>query len=171
MLDKLLAKWTWKKKCSSILSLAWIICVFNWRGNLNRHNSHLMWNKRQKKKKEERVMVSLRVWSEGRTTAHGVNGQQRQQRGNTPGAANALLDKSIYLFDPKKGYKGSNTYTGIWDRDQPKLLILGSCIFSKFYNSLDDHVQFILTIMFMPRQCIWGLRKSKMCHWEKPVSI
>lgn len=33
------------------MSLAWITSVLNWRGNLNRHNSHLLWNKRQKKKK------------------------------------------------------------------------------------------------------------------------
>lgn len=159
-----------KKKCSSILSLAWITCVFNWRGNLNRHNSHLMWNKRQKKigRKGNGFFESMKWRKDSSTWSEWA---ARQQRGNTPGAANALLDKSIYLFDPQKGYKGSNTYTVIWDRDQLKLLILGSCIFSKFYNSLDDHVQFILTIMFMPRQCIWGLRKSKMCHWEKPVSI
>lgn len=147
-----------KKKCSSILSLAWITCVFNWRGNLNRHNSHLMWNKRQKKigRKGDGFFESMKWRKDSSTWSEWA---ARQQRGNTPGAANALLDKSIYLFDPQKGYKGSNTYTVIWDRDQLKLLILGSCIFSKFYNSLDDHVQFILTIMFMPRQCIWD-RKS-----------
>lgn len=74
----------------------------------------------------------------------------------------------------KRGLEGFQDPQPLFDMCQTvtwtsqNLKTLSNYIF-KSHNSLHDHVQFIITIMFMLRQCIWGLRRSKMCHWEKPV--
>lgn len=64
------------------------------------------------------------------------------------------LDKLIYLFKTQKRARRAPIPTLLFEIETNQTADIRQLHLSKLQNSLDDHVQFILTIMFMPRQCI-----------------
>lgn len=117
------------------------------------------------------MVVSLILWN---TRKHIWNGHQKRAIWQHTRGSRHLNKLNIVVYDKKGVKKVFRTPNPslfdmcqivTWTSQNPKTL--SSYIF-KSCNSLHDHVQFIIT-MFMLRQCIWGLRRSKMCHWEKPV--